>query len=80
MREAALATGRVAAFEDARFLHHGRLPGVTPPVLDGAGLSSADERGRLGEALRSQPVSTMAPSPPSSRRPAGGWCATPPPW
>jgi purine catabolism regulator len=53
------------AFEDARFLLRATAapPGVAAPPLplDGAGLSSADERGRLGEALRSQPVSTMAP-------------------
>lgn len=63
IREAAAATGRLVAFEDARF--HLRAaappPGATLPELDGAGLSSADERGRLGEALRRQPVSTMTP-------------------
>ncbi|HEX2515946.1 MAG TPA: helix-turn-helix domain-containing protein [Chloroflexota bacterium] len=73
VREAALATGRVAAFEDARFFLRTTAapPGVTPPVLDGAGLSSADERGRLGEALRSQPVSTMAPV--ATLLPAARW-------
>ena len=51
---------------------HGRAPpGVAPPDLDGAGLSSADERGRLGEALRSQPVSTMTPM--ATLLPAARW-------
>jgi PucR family transcriptional regulator, purine catabolism regulatory protein len=73
VREAALATGRVAAFEDARFFLRTTAapPGVTPPALDGAGLSSADERGRLGEALRSQPGSTMAPV--ATLLPAARW-------
>jgi PucR family transcriptional regulator, purine catabolism regulatory protein len=73
VREAALATGRVVAFEDARF--HLRAsaapPGVEVPPLDGAGLSSAGERGRLGEALRGQPVSAMAPV--ATLLPAARW-------
>ncbi len=73
IREAAAATGRVAAFEDARF--HVRSaappPGAPLPELDGAGLSSADERGRLGEALRGQPVSTMTPV--ATLLPAARW-------
>ncbi|HEX2186096.1 MAG TPA: PucR family transcriptional regulator ligand-binding domain-containing protein, partial [Chloroflexota bacterium] len=63
IREAAASTGRLAAFEDARF--HLRTvaapPGASLPHLDGAGLSSVDERGRLSKALRSHPVSTMTP-------------------
>jgi len=73
VREAAHASGRVVAFEDARF--HLRTAatasGVTPPPLDGAGLSSADERGRLGESLRGQPVSAMAPA--ATFLPAARW-------
>lgn len=73
VREAAHASGRVVAFEDARF--HLRAAatasGITPPPLDAAGLSSADERGRLGESLRGQPVSAMAPA--ATFLPAARW-------
>jgi purine catabolism regulator len=73
IREAALATGRVVAFEDARF--HLRAsaapPGIEHPLVDGAGLSSAGERGRLGEALRGQPVSVMTPV--ATLLPAARW-------
>jgi purine catabolism regulator len=73
IRQAASASGRVVAFEDARFhLRSAATPsGVTPPPLDGAGLSSADERGRLGEALRGQPVSVMTPT--ATFLPAARW-------
>ncbi len=73
VRQAASASGRVVAFEDARFhLRTAATPsGVTPPPLDGAGLSSVDERGRLGEALRGQPVSVMTPT--ATFLPAARW-------
>ena len=73
IHQAASASGRVVAFEDARFhLRTAATPsGVTPPPLDGAGLSSVDERGRLGEALRGQPVSVMTPT--ATFLPAARW-------
>jgi purine catabolism regulator len=64
IHEAAAATGRVVAFEDWQF----RLrvvappPGQDPPLADDAGLSSVDERGRLAQAVRQQPVSSTTPA------------------
>ncbi len=73
IREAAAATGRLIAFEDSQF----RLkavaapPEMALPPLDGAGLSSVEERSRLSAMVRHQPLSGATP--PTVLLPAARW-------
>jgi purine catabolism regulator len=63
IREAAVATRRIVALEDHQFRVRAVAapPDLTVPEPDSAGLSSVDERGRLVEAVRAQPVSSTTP-------------------
>ena len=73
IHEAAIAAGRVVAFEDQQFrLRASAAPGgqAVPPVADGA-LSSVEERARLGELAQSQPFSSTTP--PALVLPAARW-------
>ncbi|MBI3971046.1 MAG: helix-turn-helix domain-containing protein [Chloroflexi bacterium] len=64
LRAAAAATGLVVTFEDGQFRVRTVAipPGTAEPPLDSAVLSSVDERGRLAEAMRTQPLSSTTPT------------------
>lgn len=80
IEEAALVTSRIVTFEDASF----RLRTVAVPPehsvarLDGAGLSSVEERSLLAQHIRAHPVSATTPTTvllPAARLGLHRWCA-----
>ncbi|HEU5314985.1 MAG TPA: helix-turn-helix domain-containing protein [Chloroflexota bacterium] len=62
--EAARATHRLVTFEDAgfRLRCHAAAPGESAALPDDAGLSSVEERARLSELVRAQPINPTTPA------------------